>query len=92
MRTSPAGPEGPGTSPVWWTQNSAGVPGASEQGDGFGTDLCVGDVNGDGYADVAIGVAGEDIGVVADAGAVTVLRGSVKGMTSTGAWSVNQAP
>ncbi|MEV6058105.1 FG-GAP and VCBS repeat-containing protein [Streptomyces sp. NPDC052107] len=86
----PAGQEGPGTPPVWWTQNSAGVPGASEQGDGFGTDLSVGDSNGDGYADVAIGVAGEDIGAVADAGAVTVLRGSAKGMTSTGAWSVNQ--
>lgn len=86
----PAGQGGPGTPPVWWTQNSAGVPGASEQGDGFGTDLSVGDSNGDGYADVAIGVAGEDIGAVADAGAVTVLRGSVNGMTSTGAWSVNQ--
>ncbi|MGW5466223.1 FG-GAP and VCBS repeat-containing protein [Streptomyces sp. NPDC003996] len=86
----PAGQGGPGTPPVWWTQNSVGVPGASEQGDGFGTDLSVGDSNGDGYADVAIGVAGEDIGAVADAGAVTVLRGSVKGMTSTGAWSVNQ--
>ncbi|MFF8941740.1 FG-GAP and VCBS repeat-containing protein [Streptomyces sp. NPDC014864] len=86
----PAGQEGPGTPPVWWTQNSAGVPGASEQGDGFGTDLSVGDSNGDGYADVAIGVAAEDIGSVADAGAFTVLRGSAKGMTSTGAVSVTQ--
>lgn len=86
----PAGREGPGTPPVWWTQNSAGVPGTNEQGDGFGTDLSVGDSNGDGYADVAIGVAGEDIGAVADAGAVTVLRGSAKGLTSTGALSVHQ--
>ncbi|GAA0913248.1 esterase [Streptomyces thermoalcalitolerans] len=86
----PAGREGPGTPPVWWTQNSAGVPGTNEQGDGFGTDLSVGDSNGDGYADVAIGVAGEDIGTVTDAGAVTVLRGSAKGLTSTGALSVHQ--
>ncbi|MFE7209498.1 esterase [Streptomyces sp. NPDC057611] len=86
----PAGREGPGTPPVWWTQNSAGVPGTNERGDGFGTDLSVGDSNGDGYADVAIGVAGEDIGRVADAGAVTVLRGSAKGLTSKGALSVNQ--
>lgn len=86
----PAGREGPGTPPVWWTQNSAGVPGTNERGDGFGTDLSVGDSNGDGYADVAIGVAGEDIGAVADAGAVTVLRGSAKGLTSTGALSVHQ--
>ncbi|MCC5476403.1 hypothetical protein [Streptomyces barringtoniae] len=36
---------------------------------------------------MAIRVAGEDIGAVADAGAVTVLRGSVKGMTTSGSWN-----
>ncbi|AVH57481.1 MULTISPECIES: integrin alpha [Streptomyces] len=88
--SGPAGQEGPGTPPVWWTQDSAGVPGSNERGDGFGADLSVGDSNRDGFADVAIGVPQEDVGSVADAGLFTVLRGSAKGMTATGAWSVTQ--
>ncbi|QEU96163.1 FG-GAP-like repeat-containing protein [Streptomyces kanamyceticus] len=74
----------------WWTQDSAGVPGVAERGDGWGADLSVADTNGDGYADVAIGAPGEDIGTVADAGAVWVLRGGEYGMTATGAKSFDQ--
>ncbi|MFD4631558.1 esterase [Streptomyces sp. NPDC058284] len=74
----------------WWTQDSAGVPGTAERGDGWGADLSVADTNGDGYADVAIGAPGEDIGTVADAGAVWVLNGSQNGMTATGAKSWDQ--
>ncbi|MFE1444682.1 FG-GAP repeat protein [Streptomyces sp. NPDC058739] len=86
----PAGREGPGTPPVWWTQDSAGVPGTSERGDGFGADLSVGDTDRDGHADVAIGVPEENVGTVADAGQVVVLRGSARGMTASRAWSVTQ--
>lgn len=85
-----AGQEGPGTPPVWWTQDSPGVPGTNERGDGFGTDLSVGDTNKDGFADLAIGVSGEDIGTVPDAGAFIVLRGSARGLTATGVLSANQ--
>ncbi|MEU5686337.1 integrin alpha [Streptomyces venezuelae] len=74
----------------WWTQDAEGVPGVAERGDGWGADLSVADTNGDGYADVAIGAPGEDIGTVADAGAVWVLRGSENGMTATGAKSFDQ--
>lgn len=74
----------------WWTQDATGVPGVAERGDGWGADLSVADTNGDGYADVAIGAPGEDIGTVADAGAVWVLRGSENGMTATGAKSFDQ--
>ncbi|MEU6122551.1 esterase [Streptomyces sp. NPDC047123] len=74
----------------WWTQDSAGVPGVAERGDGWGADLSVADTDGDGYADVAIGAPGEDIGTVADAGAVWVLRGSTHGVTPTGAVSFDQ--
>ena len=81
---------GPAHEVQWWTQGSAGVPGAPERGDGWGTDLSVADTDGDGYADVAIGAAGEDIGTVADAGAVWVLRGSAGGLTATGARSWDQ--
>jgi hypothetical protein len=47
-------------------------------------------VDGDGYADVAVGAPGEDIGTVADAGAVWLLRGSRTGLTGTGARSFDQ--
>lgn len=86
----PVGAEGPGTPPVWWTQDTAGVPGTDERGDNWGADLSVADTNGDGYADVAIGAPGEDIGTVADAGAVWVLRGAAGGLTATGAASWDQ--
>ncbi|MFF4487980.1 FG-GAP repeat protein [Streptomyces sp. NPDC001544] len=86
----PAGTQGPGTSPQWWSQNSPGVPGTAEQGDAWGADLSVADVNGDGCADVAVGAPGEDVGTVADAGAVWLLRGTAKGLTGTGAQSFDQ--
>lgn len=86
----PVGAEGPGTPPVWWTQDTSGVPGTDERGDNWGADLSVADTNGDGYADVAVGAPGEDIGTVADAGAVWVLRGTAGGLTATGAASWDQ--
>ncbi|MFH9939555.1 FG-GAP and VCBS repeat-containing protein [Streptomyces murinus] len=76
--------------PVRISQDTAGVPGAGEKYDRFGYDLATGDVNGDGYADVAIGVMQESISGVSTTGAVTVLRGSAKGLTGTGAVSWHQ--
>ncbi|MEU4681536.1 esterase [Streptomyces xinghaiensis] len=91
--SGPAGQGGaadPETPPQWWTQDSPGIPGVAEQGDGWGSDLSVADTDGDGYADVAIGAPGEDIGSIADAGAVWVLRGAAGGLTATGVRDVNQ--
>ncbi len=90
----PAGP-GPDTPVQYWTQDSAHVPGVPESGDEWGADLSVGDTDDDGYADVAIGAPGEDRadasgGAVADAGSVTVLRGTADGLTGTGARSWSQ--
>src|SRR5436309_10040561 len=42
------------------------------------------DFNGDGFADLAIGVPFEDVGVNSNAGAVNVLYGSSSGLTGTG--------
>ncbi|WP_399922344.1 hypothetical protein [Streptomyces kanamyceticus] len=71
-------------------QNMPGVPGAEEEGDLFGRSVAVGDVTGDGYADVAVGVVGEDVGTVADAGSVVLLRGGADGVTGTGAQVFHQ--
>ncbi|WP_037682307.1 FG-GAP repeat protein [Streptomyces griseus] len=72
------------------TQDSPGIPGTAEEGDGWGTDLSVADTNRDGRADIAIGAPGEDIGTVRDAGAVWVIRGQQRGWTSDGVRSFNQ--
>jgi hypothetical protein len=42
------------------------------------------DFDGDGFVDVAIGVAFEDIAGAVDAGAVNALYGSAGGLTATG--------
>ncbi|MFF3495892.1 esterase [Streptomyces sp. NPDC002795] len=81
---------GPSGEPQWWTQDSDGVPGTAEKGDGWGGDLSVGDTNGDGFADVAIGAPGEDIGTVADAGAITVMRGTSLGLRTSDVRDFNQ--
>ncbi|MGA5894692.1 VCBS repeat-containing protein [Streptomyces venetus] len=72
------------------TQDTPGVPGADEEMDAFGNDLSVADVDGDGYAEVAVGVLHETIGTAKIAGSVIVLRGSAAGMTGTGAQSFTQ--
>lgn len=51
------------------------------------------DFNGDGFADLAIGVPDEDVGAVADAGAVNVMYGSPTGLAGTAGqhWTQNSA-
>lgn len=71
-------------------QGLAGVPGAEEEGDRFGSAVSVGDVTADGYADIALGVVGEDVGTVADAGSVVLVHGSANGVTGTGAQAFHQ--
>ncbi|MFI1867610.1 FG-GAP-like repeat-containing protein [Streptomyces jumonjinensis] len=65
-------------------QDTAGVPGTAVWGDGFGEHISVGHVDGDRYADIAVGAPGEDIDGRADAGAVVVLRGGKNGIAATG--------
>src|SRR5262245_35325796 len=65
-----------------WTQNSPGVLGAAENDDRFGNSVATGDFNGDGYADLAVGVPFEDVDGEKDGGAVNVLYGSVAGLSA----------
>jgi hypothetical protein len=67
-----------------WSQDSAGILDDPGEGDYFGKALAAGDFDGDGCADLAVGVPGEDIDVEAEAGAVNVIYGSRDGLTSDG--------
>ncbi|MFE0103342.1 FG-GAP-like repeat-containing protein [Streptomyces sp. NPDC059009] len=87
------------------TQDSPGVPGIGEagtgdypdpryQGDRFGADVSGADVNGDGYADLAVGIPGEDLKAgsrtVWNAGSVVLLKGARNGLSGTGAQAFTQ--
>ncbi|HEY2794481.1 MAG TPA: FG-GAP-like repeat-containing protein [Micromonosporaceae bacterium] len=79
------------TKKQFFTQDSAGVPGTGESFDGFGTSLAAADFNGDGKADLAVGVPFESIGDIDFAGDVVVLLGSKTGLTGTGSTSWSQS-
>jgi hypothetical protein len=66
-------------------QRQGGVGGREETGDQFGWSLAAGLYNGDDFYDLAVGVPGEDIGTLSDAGAVNTLHGSAGGLAGTGA-------
>ena len=59
----------------YFTEKTSGVPGVSEVGDRFGASSELGDLNGDGCADLAVGAPGDD----QSTGIVTVLYGSSRG-------------
>lgn len=42
------------------------------------------ELNGDGFADLVIGVPGEDVGALTDSGAISVMFGAAAGLTATG--------
>ena len=60
------------------------LPGVSlEAGDRFGWSLATGDFDEDGKDDLAVGVPGEDLGSIRDAGLVEVLYGTASGPSLT---------
>jgi disulfide bond formation protein DsbB len=76
-----------------WHQDSPAIAGVAEFGDSFGAALAAGDLNGDGYEDLAVGVPSEEVDGSASAGAVNVLYGSSGGLWAVGneVWSQNSA-
>ncbi|MEB8344164.1 FG-GAP repeat domain-containing protein [Streptomyces endophyticus] len=71
-------------------QSLPGFYGAQEDGDHLGTCVSVADVTGDGKAEVALGIAGEDFSGLTDAGSFALLRGTADGVTGEGSQVLNQ--
>lgn len=69
------------------------IRGGAEAFDFFGQTLASGDFNGDNFDDLAVGIPGEDIGNIVDAGAFTLLHGSISGPQAKDNhfWSAEQA-
>jgi hypothetical protein len=78
---------GPSGDPVVITQASPGIPGDPEPGDEFGHDVDVGDVDGDGLADIIVAAHGDEGGT----GTVTVIRGARSGYAKSAAYML-EAP
>jgi hypothetical protein len=77
-----------------WSQDTPGVPDEGEVDDRFGGSLAMGDADADGYDDLAVAAYTEDPGPPCGptpgcvplwgAGAITILRGSIDGLTAAG--------
>ncbi|MDG9712146.1 VCBS repeat-containing protein [Streptomyces sp. DH10] len=91
IRGSEGGPVNGDAPMAELTQASTGVPGADEANDGFGGSVSIGDANGDGYGDLAIGVVFEDVGTLEDAGSTVLMNGSASGVSRTGGRTLTQA-
>ena len=83
LKTSAAG-DGTGRTDQLWHQNVADMDETAEAGDSFGHSVAAGDVNGDGYDDLVVGVPNESQGT-ADSGAVSVIYGSSTGLSASSA-------
>lgn len=76
-----------------WHQSSVGIADAVGSGEDFGSALALGDFDGDGFDDLAIGAPLEIIGSCCarfSAGIVHVLHGSSTGLTATGSQIFSQ--
>jgi FG-GAP repeat len=78
-----------------WTQDSPGIHGIVQTNDDFGSALAIGDFDGNGFGDLAVGVPGEPVPHCRSycwaGGAVNVIYGSAGGLTADGnqCWTQN---
>lgn len=71
-------------------QSLPGFYGAEEEGDHVGSCVSVADVTGDGRAEIALGIDGEDFGGLTDAGSFALLHGTASGVTGEGSQVMHQ--
>jgi hypothetical protein len=73
------------TGDQWWHRNASGIEGAAASFDLFGSSLSIGDFDGNGAADLAIGVPPDDVGATDEPGLVNVIYGhDDDGLTGNG--------
>ncbi|GIH25925.1 hypothetical protein Aph01nite_42350 [Acrocarpospora phusangensis] len=72
-------------------QDATGVEGVQSPGDRFGAALAVGDFGTDAFDDLAVGVPGDEVDAVDNAGSVNVLYGSATGLSTANDQLWNQA-
>lgn len=65
----------------YWHLNVPGTPNKARPNDEFGAALTAGDFNGDGFADLAIGIPNKRVNGASKAGSVLVLYGSQDSLT-----------
>jgi hypothetical protein len=73
-----------------WHANLDNVPTVASQADFFGAAVATGTLNGDSFADLAIGIPNETVGTSGTAGAVVVLYGSGTGLQAPATGNVAQ--
>jgi hypothetical protein len=73
-----------------FSRNILGIGGFAEASDLFGFSLAFGDFNNDRYADLALGMPGEDFGENTDVGEAIILVGTAEGLTIDGVSRVRQ--
>ena len=83
---------GPSSRSVMLSQDSSSVAGVAETGDLFGAAFASGDLNADGYDDLAIGSPGESVGAASRAGMVHVFHGSPIGLRTSGSQMIAHEP
>ena len=86
LRLWRGGRRGPAADPLTITQATQGVEGTDEAGDGFGFAVDAGDLDDDGFAEMVVGVPGEDEA----SGGVNVIRGHRAGHALSGGTAFNR--
>jgi FG-GAP repeat len=79
-----------GTGSQLFHQDVGSIGSNAEVNDSFGEALAVGDFDGDGFDDLAVGVPGESVGTIEAAGAINVLFGTAGGLTTAGSQLFHQ--
>jgi hypothetical protein len=65
-------------------QDLPGFSGVEEPGDTVGSAVSVADVTGDGFADIALGISGEDFSGLSNAGSFALVPGTASGVKGSG--------